>query len=208
LREELSRGTPVVGLEPSCVATFRDELCELFPHDQDAKRLRDQTYLLSEFLLERANGWKPPRLLRKAIVHGHCHHKSVLGFDDEKKLLEEIGLDAEILDSGCCGMAGSFGFEKEKYDVSMKVGERKLLPKARECPPGTLLIADGFSCREQVEQGAGKVPLHIAQVLQLAIRQKKGAALVEQKSRRVRRGVLVAGIAVAAVGAVLIARAA
>ena len=208
LREELSRGTPVVGLEPSCVATFRDELCELFPHDQDAKRLRDQTYLLSEFLLERANGWKPPRFLRKAIVHGHCHHKSVLGFDDEKKLLEEIGLDAEILDSGCCGMAGSFGFEKEKYDVSMKVGERKLLPKARECPPGTLLIADGFSCREQVEQGAGKVPLHIAQVLQLAIRQKKGAALVEQKSRRVRRGVLVAGIAVAAVGAVLMARAA
>jgi Fe-S oxidoreductase len=94
LREELSRGTPIVGLEPSCVATFRDELSELFPHDEDAKRLRQQTYLLSEFLVERANGWKPPRLSRKAIVHGHCHHKSVLGFDDEKKLLDMMGIEA------------------------------------------------------------------------------------------------------------------
>ncbi|HWE24429.1 MAG TPA: FAD-linked oxidase C-terminal domain-containing protein, partial [Myxococcales bacterium] len=208
LREELSRGTPLVGLEPSCVATFRDELCELFPHDEDAKRLREQTYLFSEFLVERAKGWKPPELSRKAVVHGHCHHKSVLGFDDEKKLLERMGIDAEILDSGCCGMAGSFGFEKEKYDVSMKVGERKLLPKARECPPSTLLLADGFSCREQVEQGAGKVPLHIAQVVQLALREKKGPPLVQTRRRRLRRAALVSGIAAVALGAVLIARAA
>jgi FAD/FMN-containing dehydrogenase/Fe-S oxidoreductase len=208
LRDELSRGTPVVGLEPSCVATFRDELCDLFPHDPDAKRLSQQTWLFSEFLVEHGNGWKPPPLPRKAIVHGHCHHKAVLGFDDEKKLLDEMGIEAEVLDSGCCGMAGSFGFEKEKYEVSMKVGERKLLPKARECPPGTLLLADGFSCREQVEQGAGKVPLHIAQVVQLAIRQKKGAPLARPRHRARRRLALTAGIAAALVGAVLIARAA
>ena len=206
LRDELARGTPVVGLEPSCVATFRDELCELFPHDEDAKRLHEQTYLLSEFLVERANGWKPPRLSRKAVVHGHCHHKSVLGFDDEKKLLDEMGIEAEILDSGCCGMAGSFGFEKEKYDVSMKVGERKLLPKARQCPPATLLIADGFSCREQVEQGAGKVPLHIAQVVQLAVREKKGAPLVRSRRRAIRRAAIAGGIAAVAVGALLVVR--
>src|SRR5207248_621342 len=193
LRDELSRGTPVVGLEPSCVATFRDELCDLFPHDADAKRLSEQTWLFSEFLIERANGWKPPRLPHKAIVHGHCHHKSVLGFDDEKKLLDQMGIEAEVLDSGCCGMAGSFGFEKEKYEISMKVGERKLLPRARECPPGTLLVADGFSCREQVEQGAGKVPLHIAQVVQLALREKKGAPLARARSRARRRLAITAG---------------
>ena len=207
LREEISRGTPVVGLEPSCVATFRDELCELFPHDEDAKRLRDQTYLLSEFLLERAKGWKPPRLRRKAIVHGHCHHKSVLGFDDEKKLLDQIGIEAEVLDSGCCGMAGSFGFEKEKYEISMKVGERKLLPRARECPPEILLLADGFSCREQVQQGAGKVPLHVAQVLQLALREKGGVPATTDPPNRVRRGVLMAAMAAAALGVVLLVRA-
>jgi Fe-S oxidoreductase len=208
LRDELSRGTPIIGLEPSCVATFRDELCDLFPHDDDAKRLSEQTWLFSEFLVERANGWKPPRLARKAVVHGHCHHKSVLGFDDEKKLLEQMGIEAQVLDSGCCGMAGSFGFEKEKYDVSMKIGERKLLPKARECAPGTLLVADGFSCREQVEHGAGKLPLHIAQVVQLAIREKKGAPLVTTRARRSPRGIaLAAGVAAVVVGAALFARA-
>ena len=170
LRPEIARGTPVVGLEPSCVATFRDEMCSLFPHDEDAKRLREQTYLLSEFLVERAKGWTAPRLERKALVHGHCHHKSVLGFDAEQELLRRMGLDAEVLDSGCCGMAGSFGFEREKFDISMTIGEQKLLPRARACPPEALLIADGFSCREQVEQGTGKVPLHVAQVLQLALR--------------------------------------
>src|SRR5438270_1389408 len=206
LREEISRGTPVVGLEASCVATFRDELCELFPHDEDAKRLRDQTYLLSEFLLERAKGWKPPRLPRKAIVHGHCHHKSVLGFDDEKKLLDQMGIEAEVLDSGCCGMAGSFGFEKEKYEISMQVGERKLLPRARGCPPETLLLADGFSCREQVEQGAGKVPLHVAQVLQLALRERSGVPATVGRPNRVRRGVLMAAMAAAALGVVLLVR--
>src|SRR5205823_13476454 len=102
---------------------------------------------------------------------------------------------AEGLDSGCCGMAGSFGFEKEKYEVSMKVGERRLLPKARECPQDTLLIADGFSCREQVEQGAGKVPLHIAQVVQLAVREKKGAQLARRTSRKRSRAALAVAVA-------------
>src|SRR5438270_8966100 len=171
LREEISRGTPVVGLEPSCVATFRDELCELFPHDEDAKRLRDQTYLLAEFPLERAKGWKPPRLPRKAIVHGHCHQKSVLGFDDEKKLLDQIGIEAEVLDAGCCGMAGSFGYEKEKYEVSQACGERALLPAVRKADQATLVIADGFSCQEQIEQNTDRKGVHLAQAIQMALRE-------------------------------------
>ncbi|MFL5313186.1 MAG: FAD-binding and (Fe-S)-binding domain-containing protein [Myxococcales bacterium] len=207
LRPALARGTPVVGLEPSCVATFRDELRGLFPHDEDAKRLREQTYLLSEFLVEHAKEWAPPRLHRKAIVHGHCHHESVLGFDDEKKLLERVGIDAEVLDSGCCGMAGSFGFEREKFAISMRIGEQKLLPRARACPPGTLLVADGFSCREQIEQGAGKVPLHIAQVLQIASGRSERAPRARSPVAG-RRAFAVVAIAGAAVVAALLVRAA
>ena len=104
-------------------------------------------------------------------------------------------------------MAGSFGFEKEKYEISMKVGERNLLPRVRGCPAEILLLADGFSCREQVEQGAGKVPLHVAQVLQLALREKSGVPATMDSPNRVRRGVLMAAMAAAALGVVLLVRA-
>src|SRR5207248_867444 len=168
LREEISGGTPVVGLEPSCVATFRDELCELFPHDEDAKRLRDQTYLLSEFLLQKAKGWRPPRLSRKAIVQGHCHHKSILAFENDAPLFERMGLDAEILDAGCCGMAGAFGYEREHYTVSAACAERALAPAIRRAPASAIIIADGFSCRAQIRAQTGRRALHTAQVLELA----------------------------------------
>lgn len=105
-------GVPVVGLEPSCLTVFRDELRNLLPHDLDGMKLSQQSYLLSEFLEREAKHLELPKLKRKAMVQGHCHHKSVLKMDAEKALFNRVGLDAEILDSGCCGMAGSFGFEK------------------------------------------------------------------------------------------------
>ncbi|MGZ6143147.1 MAG: heterodisulfide reductase-related iron-sulfur binding cluster, partial [Myxococcales bacterium] len=204
LREEIERGTPVVGLEPSCVSVFRDELLGLFPHDADAQRLERQTFLLSEFLLERARGWKPPPLRRRALVHGHCHHKAVLGWDKEKELLEQVLPEHEIVDSGCCGMAGSFGYEKDKYEVSMKVGERKLLPSVREAPDETLIVADGFSCHGQIET-AGRKPLHIAQVLQLAIRQHRSEPRESRLAiRRLRARKLVRFAAIAALGLVAV----
>jgi hypothetical protein len=104
-------------------------------------------------------------------VHGHCHHKSVLSFKDDQEIMKKIGLDFEMSDPGCCGMAGSFGFETEHYDVSMKVGEQRLLPAVRKAGTDMLIIADGFSCREQIDQGAGRKPLHLAQVIQMALRE-------------------------------------
>src|SRR5215469_5095095 len=171
LKPHIAAGTPVIGLEPSCVSVFRDEMTNLLGTNADAEQLRRQTFLLSEFLVQKAD-YRPPQLKRKAIVHGHCHHKSVLKFDSERELLKRIGLDFEILDSGCCGMAGSFGFEKEKYAVSVQIGERVLLPAVRAASADTLIIADGFSCFQQIEQLTGRRALHIAEVLQMAIRNK------------------------------------
>ena len=115
-------------LEPSCASVFRDELPNLFPNDPLAAKLKDQTLLLSEFLEQKAGNRHLPQLKRKALVQGHCHHKSVLKFDAEHSVLKKLGLDAQVLNSGCCGMAGSFGFESDKYDVSVAIGERRLLP--------------------------------------------------------------------------------
>ncbi|MEZ4616057.1 MAG: hypothetical protein R2867_11230 [Caldilineaceae bacterium] len=169
LRPWIRAGIPVVGLEPSCVAAFRDELVNLFPNDEDAKRLSQQTYLFSEFL-EHEN-YAPPQLQRKAVVHGHCHHKAIMHMDAEVALFKKMGLDYDLLDSGCCGMAGSFGFEAEKYEVSIGAGERVLLPAVREAAKETLIIADGFSCREQIQQTTDRQALHVAQVVQMALRE-------------------------------------
>lgn len=170
LRPYIRAGVPVVVLEPSCAAVFRDELANLLPRDPDAQRLSRQTFVLSEFLMKKLPGHRPPPLHRKAIVQAHCHHKAVLGFEEDKKLLRAVGLDFEVLDAGCCGMAGSFGYEKRHYDVSNKAGERVLLPRVRAASAETLVIADGFSCRNQIEEGTSRRGLHIAQVLQLAPR--------------------------------------
>ena len=185
----------MVGLEPSCVSVFRDELRGLFPHDADAQRLSKQTFLLSEFLLER--GWKPPPLRRRALVHGHCHHKAVLGWKKEVELLKQVLPDHEMVDSGCCGMAGSFGYEKEKYEVSMQIGEQRLLPKVRGAPEETLIVSDGFSCHGQIET-AGREPLHIAQVLQMAVRQRRPEPRASQlavRRLRARRAFRIAALA-------------
>jgi Fe-S oxidoreductase len=173
MRPLIRMGVPVVGLEPSCVAVFRDELVNLFPDDEDARRLSQQTFLLSEFLVKA--DYHPPRLSGgKALVHGHCHQKALMGMEDEKKLLKDVGLDLDTPDSGCCGLAGSFGYERQHYDVSMKVGEHVLLPAVRQAPKETLVVADGFSCRSQIEHGTDRRAMHLAEVLQMALRREAG----------------------------------
>lgn len=172
LRESIREGVPVIGLEPSCVSVFRDELTNLIAGDNDAQRLQKQTYLLSEFL-EKIH-YSPPALAGKAVVHGHCHHKAILNFDAEEELLKKLGLDFEVLDSGCCGMAGAFGFEKgDTYEVSIKCGERVLLPRVREAAKDTLIITDGFSCHEQISQTTDREALHLAQVIQMALHHER-----------------------------------
>jgi Fe-S oxidoreductase len=130
-------------------------------------RLSRQVHTLAEFLGNAA--WTPPRLACKAIVHGHCHHKAVLSMDADRALLDRLGLDWQLLDAGCCGLAGSFGFERDKYAVSMAIGERVLLPAVRAAAADTLIVGDGFSCREQIAHATGRRALHLAEVLELAL---------------------------------------
>ncbi|HVT29718.1 MAG TPA: FAD-linked oxidase C-terminal domain-containing protein, partial [Lacipirellulaceae bacterium] len=197
LQPQIDAGTPLVGLEPSCVASFRDELVNLFPGEGRAKRLSRQTYMLSEFLEQ--EGYQPPVLKRKALVHGHCHHKAVMHMDAEIAVLKKLGLAYELLDSGCCGMAGAFGFEKQHYDVSVACGERVLLPAVRKASSSTLIIADGFSCREQIEQCTNRKTFHLAEVLHMAIEQESGHRMI-YPSRRIRTRVLQAAVPIAVLG--------
>jgi len=169
LAAEIVSGVPLVVLEPSCAAVFRDELLNLFPDDPGAQKLSRQTFLLSEFLEKKAKRFVLPKLPRKALLHGHCHHKTIMKMTDEESVLKKMGVDFHAPAPGCCGMAGSFGFEKEKYEVSVAIGELELLPAVRKTPPDSLIIADGFSCREQISQCAGREALHLAQVIQMAL---------------------------------------
>jgi FAD/FMN-containing dehydrogenase/Fe-S oxidoreductase len=171
LGPQIDAGLPIVVLEPSCASVFRDELGNLFPGNARADRLRRQTFLLSEFL-GRAPGYQPPQLSQKVLLHGHCHHKAIMKMNDEESLLRKMGVDLKTLDSGCCGMAGPFGFEKDKYAVSQAIGERVLLPAVRRSEADTLVVTDGFSCREQIVQATGREALHFAEVLQIAIKQR------------------------------------
>ena len=171
LGEEIAAGTPIVGLEPSCTAVFRDELLQMFPENRNAQRLSRQTFTLGEFLMQEAPGYAPPKLARKALLHGHCHQKAIMKTSCEEKLLQEMGVEFVQPVTGCCGMAGAFGFETEHYDVSIACGERLLLPEVRKASKDMLILADGFSCREQVRQTTDRVPLHIAQILKMALDQ-------------------------------------
>jgi FAD/FMN-containing dehydrogenase/Fe-S oxidoreductase len=167
LRPEIEAGLPMVGLEPSCVAVFRDELVNLFPEDEGARRLSAQTFTLAEFLVR--EGFEPPRRSGPALVHGHCHHHAVMGLNADRALLGELGLDFQILDSGCCGMAGAFGFEADHYEVSLAAAERTLLPAVRAAGPDVQILADGFSCREQIRQLTGRRARHLAEVVRDAL---------------------------------------
>jgi FAD/FMN-containing dehydrogenase/Fe-S oxidoreductase len=169
LRPQIRDGICIVGLEPSCVSVFRDEMTNLLGPDEDAKRLKEQTFLLTEFLAKKAPEYAPPPLHRKALVQEHCHHKAILDRSGESKLFDTLQLDYEMPDTGCCGMAGPFGFDAAHYDVSMAIGERALLPKVRAADPRTIIVADGFSCREQISQTTGRQAMHPAQVLKMAL---------------------------------------
>ena len=166
----LRAGTPVVVLEPSCAAVFRADLPELLYGDQDAHRLADQTYTLGELLANEAPDWRPPQGTASAVVQQHCHQHAVLGYTHERKLLADAGVEADVLDAGCCGLAGNFGFEKGHHEVSVACAEDKLMPALRAADPDTLVLADGFSCRTQItELESGFRPLHFAQVLAAAL---------------------------------------
>ena len=214
LSPEIEAGIPIVGLEPSCVTVFRDELVNLFPHDRRAQALSRQTFLLSEFLETQAKDFPLPRLDCKALLHGHCHHKSVMKMTAEEAVLRRLGVDFRSPAPGCCGMAGSFGFEPDKYDISVAIGELELMPAVRQAPADWLIIADGFSCREQIAQGSPRHALHLAEVLQMALkgvgaidshpypesaRAHRREAEVEQSMKRAGLGL----IALAAGGALL-----
>jgi Fe-S oxidoreductase len=171
VRDEIEAGVPFVVLEPSCAAVFRDELTNLLPNEMNARRLHDQTFLLSEFLVQKAPHYQVPPLKRKALVQGHCHQRAIMSLDAQDQVLKRMGLDYHVPDSGCCGMAGAFGYEQgDHYDVSVKCGERVLLPAVRQAGDDELIVADGFSCREQIAQCTDRTPLHLAQVIQLAKR--------------------------------------
>ena len=205
LRPEIRAGVDVVGLEPSCVAVFRDELVEMLPHDEDAKRLSKQTYSFVEFLTERLD-WQPPSLDARVVVQGHCHHRAAeKTMSHDRDLLERLGVDFEILDTGCCGMAGSFGYHAgEHYDVSVGVWEHSLEPALADVSDGTLVVADGFSCRGQIEQLGGRDALHVAQVVQRALRAsgRTGPEKTEAPKRR-RAGPAALAAGLLAVGAAL-----
>jgi FAD/FMN-containing dehydrogenase/Fe-S oxidoreductase len=167
LRPLIREGVPVVGLEPSCLATFRDELPNLLAGDQDARRLQRQSFTLAELLGQ--HEFEPPRLRGRALYHPHCHQAAVLGTDPDLGLLRRLGLEVEPSGAGCCGLAGSFGYEAgEKYEVSVRAGERVLAPKVRAADPDTLIVSDGFSCRSQIEHLTGRRGMHLAEVLHLA----------------------------------------
>jgi Fe-S oxidoreductase len=174
LREPIRAGTPVVVLEPSCAAVFRDEMVNLLPHDQDAKRLASQVHLLGDFVASHRDRFDLPRCEADVLFHGHCHQKAIFGTRGDVELLTSLGARVQAPDSGCCGMAGSFGFEASHYEISEKVGERVLLPAVRQAAADTVIVADGFSCREQVAQLTNRRARHVAEVLRAA---QRGAAL-------------------------------
>jgi FAD/FMN-containing dehydrogenase/Fe-S oxidoreductase len=216
LETEIERGTPLVVLEPSCCSVFRDELTGLFPELPLAQKLKAQTLTLPEFL-ER-HKLPVPTFKKKALVHGHCHHKAIMRMKDEQSLMDRMGLEHELLDSGCCGMAGSFGFEADKYEVSVAIGEHALLPAVRRAAPEDLLIADGFSCREQIAQLTDRQALHTAEVLAMAMHNPDSAdehyperSIVRRRERAQKRSMQKAAsvfalAGAAALGAMMVAR--
>ena len=167
---QLDAGVPIVVLEPSCASVFRDELKNLMPKDPRAARLSDQAFLLSEFLARHARDYEPPKLEREVILHGHCHQKALMKMGHAEALLRKMGANVHSLDAGCCGMAGPFGFEKGKYEVSQAVGERVLLPAVRNAGEDAVIVSDGFSCREQIAAGTGRRAVHIAEAIRMAAR--------------------------------------
>ena len=164
---QIDSGMPFIFLEPSCASVFKDELLEFFPKRERAQKLSRQTWLLADWLAAQAPEWRPAGLEgAQVLVHGHCHHKAVFGGSaSEIALLKRAGANVEAIKAGCCGMAGPFGFEADKYDVSKRIAQDGLMPAVDGAGPMTVLVADGFSCREQIEQLGHKQAVHFAEVL-------------------------------------------
>lgn len=174
LAPALASGTPIVGLEPSCLLALRDEFYSLGLDGAQVGRLGKQVFLFEEFLMREQNkGLKLPLKSlagQKALVHGHCHQKAFGAMKSVRKVLGSIpGLEFELLESSCCGMAGSFGLEAEHFEASMAMGELGLLPAVRAADANTLILADGFSCRHQIHDGTGRRAQHIALLLRDAL---------------------------------------
>ncbi|MFZ0302349.1 MAG: heterodisulfide reductase-related iron-sulfur binding cluster, partial [Terracidiphilus sp.] len=164
---QIEANLPFIFLEPSCASVFKDELLELFPNDPLAQRLSRQTWLLADFLAAHDADFLSPRLTgSRILVHGHCHHKAVFGgAANEIALLRKAGATVEPIQAGCCGMAGPFGFEAEKFEVSCAIANQDLLPAVRAAGPDTIIVTDGFSCREQIVQLGQRPAFHFAEVL-------------------------------------------
>jgi Fe-S oxidoreductase len=167
LAPQMDGGVPLVGIEPSCILTFRDEMPDL-ARDDRSRAVAENSFTLEEFL-DALPDYRPGRLERRAIVHGHCHQKALVGMEPTRRLLDRVeGLEYRILDSGCCGMAGSFGYEEGHYEVSKAIGERVLFPAVRGAPDD-LIVAPGYSCRSQIADFCdGRRALHTAELLALA----------------------------------------
>ncbi len=169
LAPHVRAGGLVLGLEPSCTAVFRSDMHELFPDDQDANRLKDHVVTLAELLTEHTDGWEPPRAPQgvKALAQVHCHQHAIMGWDADQELLERAGVDVEHLESGCCGLAGNFGFTAGHGEVSRALAEQTLLPRLREADGDVVTLADGFSCRTQIHDldSGGHEGRHLAELL-------------------------------------------
>jgi len=163
LAPEIESGTPVVVLEPGCHSVFKDEMAKLLPDNACAAKLARQVVSLGEAL--QARGWKPGPIGGKALLHGHCHEKALGGTAADLALLQAAGIETSAPDTGCCGMAGSFGFRPETYATSVKVANLSLLPIVRAAKSETMIVSNGFSCREQIEGLVGRETLHLAEVL-------------------------------------------
>jgi Fe-S oxidoreductase len=168
----MAEGTPLVGLEPSCLLSFRDESLSLCP-GPEAERVAAGSFLLGEFLLRDTAGRELLQrccLDARALFHGHCQHKALARDGSPAAALQALdGLTLEELDAGCCGMAGAFGYEQEHYELSLAMGERVLLPAVRAAAPSTLVVADGFSCRCQIEHATERRARHSGELLAEAL---------------------------------------
>jgi Fe-S oxidoreductase len=174
LKPFVERGVPIVGLEPSCLLGLRDEFVAMLPGGETAE-LALNAYLFEEFLAREADAGRlaldlKPLAQKKALLHGHCHQKAFDAMAAVERTLKLVpGLEVETIVSSCCGMAGSFGYETEHYEISMKMAEASLLPKVRAAPPDALIVADGTSCRHQISDGAQRAALHCARVIEQAL---------------------------------------
>ncbi|MFH9979278.1 FAD-binding and (Fe-S)-binding domain-containing protein [Streptomyces sp. NPDC017179] len=209
LRPWIEAGTPVIGLEPSCTAVFRADAPELLPDDQDMRRLAGRFRTFAEQLVHHApENWQPPAVSRQATVQTHCHQHAILHDDADRELMRRAHIDADVLDEGCCGLAGNFGFERGHHEVSMAVAEQGVLPAVRAAAPSGLLLADGFSCRTQIEQaGTGREALHLAEALALGLDGALPGHLPERLARRPAKPSRAGGRAATAVAAALAATA-